>query len=492
MPKKTQSKINSKKHRQANNECESDSDETLNKKKPKLIADLEEVINQLESDSEKSEEDTSEGSTQDMEEMEIIAEGEAEMIQGQAVPLTDHMELLRKYEDLQRQHEELARKFKEYCVQPEMEKGALVTNQLNKEKEKKTNQKNLPNSSQTSDTLKKSKPHKPPPLICYNININKLLPEIKNILTHTNFFFKKINTNITHIYTENLHEYTQVKTLLLSNKNKFYSFTPPEEKYHSFLIKNLDKTFTINDLKEAYNEIISLNNLKIEIIKISKFLTPHMRNNNRNGFWLIQISNKSDIPAFLKIKKILNSIIIVEKLQSKQIPQCKNCQRIGHAASNCNMPFRCVKCDTPHSRGECKLPTAEQIKNNPNTEHTAPKCVNCGTTGHPASYRKCPKYIELVTRINERRQKIHEHKNFKIRTFNNFVKPNISYSNAVTSNRNTQTTKHIQNTQLKPATPDLDIANYTAKLTKILPTLPHDPIQRKIALLAFITEHVLN
>jgi hypothetical protein len=62
----------------------------------------------------------------------------------------------------------------------------------------------------------------------------------------------------------------------------------------------------------------------------------------------------------------------------------------GHAASNCNRPYRCVKCTEEHLPGQCKRTTREG--------HAA--CVNCNGQ-HPANSIECPqykKYTELITK----------------------------------------------------------------------------------------------
>lgn len=398
----------------------------------------------------------------------------------------EHLELLGKYEVLQQQHAELLQKFNTLLSRIDNLPGKIVlpaSTNPNKTPKPKTN-------TNTDTTTTTSKTHKPPPLICYNIQTNKYIPLLKTTLGHNSFYFKIINKNITHIYTENSNDYKKVKSFLISHKNNFYTFTPPDEKHLTYLIKNLDSSFTIEDIKTAYEEEISTNNLNIEITKISKYLTPHMAKTNNSWYWLIQVTKKSDLQAFLKIRKILNSIITIEKLQKKDISQCRNCQRFGHSASNCHLPFRCVKCDTPHKRGACKTPTLQQRLENPDLGNAIPKCVNCGTIGHPANYRKCPKYIELTARIQAKKDKLREIQTMKTRSYNNFVRPTLSFSSI--TKPLPQTNIPRGNPQLATNTLGVDINNFSAKLALILPNLPKDPLQKKISLLAFITEFAIN
>lgn len=98
------------------------------------------------------------------------------------------------------------------------------------------------------------------------------------------------------------------------------------------------------------------------------------------------------------------------KSPNHPITQCYRCQGYGHTALNCNLQFRCVKCSEEHQTGECKLKAGE-------TERETLFCVQCGANGHPASYRGCPKYKELMQRLNNRKQEAKQ----KTRTPTTFV-----------------------------------------------------------------------
>lgn len=57
--------------------------------------------------------------------------------------------------------------------------------------------------------------------------------------------------------------------------------------------------------------------------------------------------------------------------------QCRNCQRMGHVAKNCGLPYRCCKCSQQHEPGQCsKQPTDK------------PVCVNCSKF-HTSNWRGC-------------------------------------------------------------------------------------------------------
>jgi len=140
-----------------------------------------------------------------------------------------------------------------------------------------------------------------------------------------------------------------------------------------------------------------------------------------------------------------------EKLRRKDIIQCKRCQRLGHAAANCNLRYRCVKCKEDHEPGKCSIYTG---KNN------EPYCINCNSFGHPVSYRGCPKIIKIKNRITNKINRINRlDREKKIAKMNNFVNPYFSYAEATNIQHITQN-KHKQSQTIYDRS-DADISYYT-------------------------------
>jgi hypothetical protein len=106
--------------------------------------------------------------------------------------------------------------------------------------------------------------------------------------------------------------------------------------------------------------------------------------------------------------------------------QCRKCQRIGHAAVNCNLQYRCVKCNSEHKPGE-----GENISKNSKDLF----CVNCNSLGHPASYRGCPIIKEIKKKINDKKN-IHTKENhISYKSNASLVKPGMSFAEAVSENK---------------------------------------------------------
>lgn len=162
--------------------------------------------------------------------------------------------------------------------------------------------------------------------------------------------------------------------------------------------------------------------------------------------FLVKLSANSSIPKLVKIRRILHQSVSWEALRKNDKIQCKRCQRIGHVAKNCNLKFRCVKCNETHDPGNCKIQTSEGL-----VEKSSIFCVHCQNYGHPASYRGCPKLVEYDKKIKKKLEEESEIRRSKIDKFANRVNPGISYSTVVTNKTNTDSqpaTSIMANTEM--------------------------------------------
>lgn len=169
--------------------------------------------------------------------------------------------------------------------------------------------------------------------------------------------------------------------------------------------------------------------------------------------WLIQLKPGSDVAALLRQRRFLcQTNIIFETRKTTGIVQCKNCQQFGHTADNCARTFRCVKCVDVHKPGQCPtdVVTTEPRRN--------PVCVNCKAS-HPANYRGCPAYAELLKRKQERireqqelqhykqlsKQELQAQQRFKQRSFNTYKSPQLNFAGAASSRGDTTTARASAN-----------------------------------------------
>lgn len=280
---------------------------------------------------------------------------------------------------------------------------------------------------------------RPPAIIAYYKNHKSLQEILKRSLGNNNTTLH-IRQETVKIECVNKVDFIATKEVLEKHKINFYSFTPRDEKPFTMVLKNVSTTYEAVEIQEAILEKIP----QIDIIQVK-----HMTRNN----WIVQVKNKDSLSELRRLKSILGFGIRIEKYKStKQIMQCKNCQRFNHLSTNCKMPFRCVKCGENHGPGNCTIPDKDHnnevtvVESKDGSKKTVVgkplKCVNCGQQ-HAASYTKCT----YRTRIEQQRApKFVQIKRNVIPT--NFRQNNISYS-SMAAHSTKQTTVNKQ--------PEIDI-----------------------------------
>lgn len=254
-------------------------------------------------------------------------------------------------------------------------------------------------------------------------DMKKIINVIKYTCNITNFSTKRINTtkNSIQLYTRN--DYDTVLCKMKSCNVQLFTHTPKEDKTKTFVLKGLGLTDTAEEVKEALDiSAASIPNLKI--VKVTCFNSAE--NKKRIPFFIVQISQDSSTKDLFSLKGLLYRQVTWEKLIKPGVTQCFRCQRYGHVASQCNMIYRCVKCGkSDHLPGKCQL--------NKESEREQLYCVQCKSYGHPASFRGCPRYQELLTKLREKRETTRSHQQVML---NNFVQPNTTYAQATTRNEN--------------------------------------------------------
>ena len=243
---------------------------------------------------------------------------------------------------------------------------------------------NLP-ASPTDPRQVPTEKTRPPPINIINQDPRDTVQLIKHNIGISNFHIKLIHNNKHVLYLDNLQDFTKAKEILISAQTSFFTFTHKLEKFQTYLLKGLDNNFSENDI---LSELRDLQISDVEFTKVSRFTTKKsIANNVQLPIYMVQISPQSSISKLLNIKFLFYYKISWEKIRKNDITQCHRCQLIGHTSQNCNMAYRCVKCNEQHEPGQCKILKTENIDKNKIF------CVNCKEFGHPASYRGCPKIV---------------------------------------------------------------------------------------------------
>lgn len=187
-------------------------------------------------------------------------------------------------------------------------------------------------------------------------------------------WFPAPNKNI-RVEVNNMENYDKVHQVLKSNDIEMYTHAVKGRVKPIYIIKNLCKSFALNDIKA------DLNSQNFEILEISRFETKfHIENEIDSKMVKVILPENTDTKAFEKIRFILHMRVYIQTLKPSKILQCKRCQRLHHSATYCNFPYRCVKCTDGHQPGECKLNAVGNT--------VKPKCCDCGGE-HIASSYKC-------------------------------------------------------------------------------------------------------
>ena len=266
------------------------------------------------------------------------------------------------------------------------------------------------------------KAEKPPPINVLHQDPKDAIELLKSQSSQIKFHIKKIS-NVKHaIQLHSAADFDEVKELLNGANTSYYSFTPKEKKNFTYLLKGLPQSFSEQEIP---NELQQSAIVGHDFVKVIKFkTTKSIKENRALPIFIAQLSPKSDLKRLNELKYVSYHIVSWEKLNKKSDTQCRRCQRFGHSASNCNLNYRCVKCNDPHKPGECKI-NLEQ----PDQSGKKPSCVNCKAEGHPASYKGCPKYKEY--KLNIRSQIKHNSvKSPREITNPSFIRAGISFASA--------------------------------------------------------------
>lgn len=271
--------------------------------------------------------------------------------------------------------------------QQTLNKTTTTQQKVAKEQPKKT-------SPTTSPTATKASA-RPPPIHIHNQQIGDTITLMKGSKIEK-FNIKRISQSKHTLLIEDLDSYNSAKQVLKEVETPYFTYTPKVEKPKTIVLKGLHENEDTNEIKNLIEEH------GIQIINVTQLKTKHSkRNEQRLPLYIIQCAPDTNMGNIYKITSLNYQRVSWEPLKkSEVIMQCHQCQRFGHAAANCNLKYRCVKCKEDHEPGKCQI--IEKVDKN------AVYCINCQTTGHPASYKGCPYYQATLERLQ---QKIKEKRN---------------------------------------------------------------------------------
>lgn len=222
----------------------------------------------------------------------------------------------------------------------------------------------------------------PPIIINSKIGNYKMFSqEVTSILGHGNFRVFYRNTG-SKIILQNMSDRNKIIEEFKTNHLDFHTFTPNEEKTKKIVLKGAPEM----DLDEVKN------NLKQQGTNIETIIKMKTKRNEESFSYLVTVKKEQSLQDLKKIRNIDQCGIKWEKYHKKNTyTQCYNCQRFGHAESNCHQKARCVKCPSFHHWKNCNLTKTATSK---------AYCHNCGGE-HAASFKNCPILLEYLQKRNE-------------------------------------------------------------------------------------------
>ncbi|GBN21097.1 hypothetical protein AVEN_152748-1, partial [Araneus ventricosus] len=271
---------------------------------------------------------------------------------------------------------------------------------------------NNENENQEANTESSVKPEQVPPIMLrYNSDYIKILEDIRKACGPTE---NKFSNGLVKSFPETQQKHSEISNFCRTQGYDFHVIKPASKRLVKAVIKNLPPDHDVDNIKSFLkNEL----NFPVErVIQLTK-----LRTRKPLPFYLVELQQTPKSKEIFDIKHINYLKVEVQIYKGRNIVnQCYKCNWYHHKAGECESKARCLKCAEPHETNKCSI--TERIPN--------PKCINCGETGHVASFRGCRAFPKPpFTQQNRLNNPITYQRTFN--TNANRVRENFSYSRAV-------------------------------------------------------------
>lgn len=178
---------------------------------------------------------------------------------------------------------------------------------------------------------------------------SNLIPGLKEFLQDkigvNSFTINQIkNRDSIRIYPNSIETRRTIITLLKESNHNFHTYLQKEERRNCYIIRGLNG---INDAELVRAEIIRAG--MPEDIIVMQHITGFQKANptlKHNTLYKLIVSSTIEEKEIIKVKSLFGFMIKIEKLKTKDVTQCTNCQSYFHTASCCFRQYKCVKCIT--------------------------------------------------------------------------------------------------------------------------------------------------
>lgn len=308
-------------------------------------------------------------------------------------------------------------------------------------------------NSKTTQQQQQKHSLKVPPVDIWTEKRAEIQRQIQDTLPINSCLFSRVNNAKFRVFPSDASTRSNLIEFLKQNNIEYNTYTPNNEKMINVLIKGLEHIDDGDVIRDA------LAAKGFEPLKVTQHITGYMRKNHmKSNLWHIILQPNTDTTELFKIKAIDNAIIKFDFLRKPKVIQCRRCQRFNHSASNCSLPYRCVKCTDNHEPGQCK---SETKKNK-----FKPKCVNCQGNHTANDAANCAVFKRAIE-VRANKQKSPTNKNStKPTNKQSSIRTSQSYAERVKSNSQQNKTSSSTNINI-----DQFINNQNKMLSDFMSTM---------------------
>jgi hypothetical protein len=203
------------------------------------------------------------------------------------------------------------------------------------------------------------------------------------VVSKENYHTKTLTNNTVMVFPHKPEIYRRLISHLRENKIIYHTYQLKQERAYRVVIRDVHSSVPP---QEIMDEINAKGHLVRNIINVRHRVTKEPL-----PLFFVDLEPRENNKEIYDLQYLHNTKIRVEPPRTKrEIVQCTRCQEYGHSKSYCNKPYYCVKCGQQHDSKTCTK-----------THDTPATCALC-QGNHPANYKGCTVYKELVNARNKR------------------------------------------------------------------------------------------
>jgi hypothetical protein len=225
---------------------------------------------------------------------------------------------------------------------------------------------------------------KPPPIYVHDVtNYKAMADNLAVAVSKENYHTKTLTNNTVVIYPHKPEIYRRLISHLREHQIVYHTYQLKQDRAYRVVIRDIHPSVPPQEIAD---EINSKGHQVRNIVNIRHRLTKEPL-----PLFFVDLEPKENNKEIYDLHYLYNTKIRVEPPRTrKDIIQCTRCQEYGHSKSYCNRPYYCVKCGQQHDTKTCTKP-----------HDTPATCALCQGS-HPANYKGCTVYKELINARNKR------------------------------------------------------------------------------------------